>query len=53
MSEAVEVKKSGMEGKGVYSVRDIKKGDVVGVFGGIVMPEEDIETLKRMSLLKN
>jgi hypothetical protein len=47
VSEAVEVKQSGMEGKGVYSVRKIKKGDVIGVFGGIVMPEEDIDTLKK------
>ncbi len=46
VSEAVEVKKSGMEGQGVYAVRDIKENEVIGVFGGIVMPEAEIEILK-------
>jgi SET domain-containing protein len=47
VSDAVEVKQSGMEGKGVYAVRDIKENEVVGVFGGIVIPEEEIESLAR------
>ncbi len=48
VSEAVEVRQSGMEGKGVYAVRDIKEGDVIGVFGGIVVPEDEISTLTRV-----
>ncbi len=47
VSDAVEVKKSGMEGTGVYSNRHIKEGEVVGVFGGIVIPEEEVETLTK------
>lgn len=47
VSDAVEVKKSGMEGHGVYSVRGIKEGEVIGVFGGIVIPEADVENLTR------
>jgi hypothetical protein len=47
VSDAVEVKQSGMEGKGVYALRDIKENEVVGVFGGIVVPEDEIETLTR------
>jgi len=34
VSEAVEVKQSGMEGKGVYSVRKIKKGRCHWCFRG-------------------
>ena len=45
VSDAVEVKKSGMEGQGVYAVRLIKENEVIGVFGGIVVPEQDIERL--------
>lgn len=47
VSDAVEVKKSGMEGKGVYAVRDIKENEVIGVFGGIVIPEDEMESLTR------
>jgi uncharacterized protein len=47
VSDAVEVRKSGMEGQGVYAVRDVKEGEVIGVFGGIVIPEEEMETLAR------
>ena len=47
VSEALEVRESGMEGKGVYSVRDIKEGEVIGVFGGIVIHEEEIDHLTR------
>jgi hypothetical protein len=47
VSASVEVKTSGMEGKGVYSVKPIKKGDVIGVFGGIVLPEQEIDSLTR------
>jgi SET domain-containing protein len=47
VSDAVEVKKSGMEGQGVYSVRGIKEGEVIGVFGGIVIPEQDLEALAK------
>ena len=46
VSDAVEVRKSGVEGNGVYAVRNIKENDVIGVFGGIVVPEEEIENLK-------
>jgi SET domain-containing protein len=45
VSEAVEVKKSGMEGQGVYAVRDIKANEVIGVFGGIVLPEAELDAL--------
>ena len=45
VSDAVEVKKSGMEGQGVYAVRDIKENEVIGVFGGIVIPEAEMEVL--------
>jgi len=47
VSDAVEVRKSGMEGQGVYAVSDIKEGDVIGVFGGIVIPEGELEDLKK------
>ena len=47
VSDAVEVKKSGMEGKGVYAVRGIKENEVIGVFGGIVIPEEELEALSK------
>ena len=47
VSDGVEVKTSGMEGQGVYAVRDIHPGEVIGVFGGIVIPEEKVEELKK------
>ena len=47
VSASVEVRKSGMEGKGVYATKAIKEGEVVGVFGGIVVPEGEIEELGR------
>ncbi|HVZ80438.1 MAG TPA: SET domain-containing protein [bacterium] len=47
VSEAVEVRKSGMEGQGVYAVQNIKENDVIGVFGGIVIPEGEIEVLSK------
>jgi len=47
VSDAVEVRKSGTEGSGVYSVRNIKAGDVIGVFGGIVVPEAELEKLQK------
>lgn len=47
VSEAVEVKKSGMEGQGVYAVRNIKENEVIGVFGGIVVPEDEIDRLMK------
>lgn len=47
VSESVEVRESGMEGKGVYAVKPIRAGDVIGVFGGLVVPETKIEELSR------
>lgn len=47
VSDAVEVKKSGMEGTGVYASRAIKEGEVIGVFGGIVIPEAELEALSK------
>jgi SET domain-containing protein len=47
VSDSVEVKKSGMEGKGVYAVQPIKAGDVIGVFGGVVIPEAKLDELAR------
>ena len=34
---------SKIEGLGVIAIRDIKKGESVGVLGGIIVPKEDIE----------
>jgi len=47
VSESVEVRKSEMEGQGVYAVQNIKEGEVIGVFGGIVIPEGKFEELAR------
>jgi SET domain-containing protein len=47
ISDAIEVKLSGMEGKGVYAARTIKENEVIGVFGGIVVPENEIEDLMK------
>jgi len=47
VSDSVEVRTSGMEGKGVYAVKPIKAGDVIGVFGGIVVPEAKLEELSK------
>jgi uncharacterized protein len=45
VSDAVQVKTSDVEGRGVYAGRSIKENEVIGVFGGIVVPENEIENL--------
>lgn len=47
ISEAIVVKESGLEGRGAYAARDIKAGEVIGVFGGIIIPEGRMEEISR------
>ena len=43
VNRSVEVRESGMEGRGVYAIRGIKEGEVIGLFGGIIIPEDKLE----------
>ncbi len=38
-----QVRKSFVSGKGLHCVSKIKKGEVIGILGGIVIPTKDIE----------
>jgi SET domain-containing protein len=46
LSGKFDVKDAGKSGKGAYANQPIRKGDVIGVHGGIVVHESDIERLK-------
>jgi SET domain-containing protein len=41
-----DVKEQGGKGKGAYANRIIRKGEVIGIHGGIVVHESEIERLK-------
>lgn len=47
MNPKLEVKPSKIQGKGVFAIKDIKKGETVSVFGGHVMMMNELKHLPK------
>jgi len=46
ISPKTEVKESQIHGRGTFATEPISKGDIVAVYGGIIVPKSDIKTYR-------
>ncbi len=52
LSKKVVVKRSGIDGKGVFCAYPIKKGEIVAIWGGAIIPERELKALERRQFKK-